>query len=628
MTDPHPAPGPDTTEASAATGVVDFGQFRFDLGTGELWRDGHALRLAPKPAQVLAVLVRSAGSLVTRRTIELQVWGDVPIDLDRSVNFAIRQIRSALGDSADAPLYIETLPKRGYRFIAPVGAANGPGSSPDAEIAPKSVRDGPAPTPPSLSRRLLPFAVVLIIATGIGVLALDLAGSGSRPASDTGRTMLAVLPLESRDSGDDHDYFASGLTDEIIARLARLDPNRLGVIARTSSRRVATLTGGSDSDVAARLSADYVLRGTVTPTGADLRVTMRLTSGEDGTVLWAERYQASIPTSPDLEFEIAARVGEALRDEAVPELAKARPPEATPSPAARDALLRGSWLSRLGPDRREQAVALVREAIDADSTYGPAWAALGSLLLSRDRRLGVEYLQRAVALTPTHVPAHVSLGRNALYWDWDMEAAGEHFRRALELEPGNVLSHHPYAYYLSIAGLHEDAMRHIETALDLDPVSPLVNGDVGRIYYRARRFEEAKRQCRRTIELAPGHEIARSCLLNIAMLEGDPAAALPHARFLLGTDSLALDDAADPMRTYFEMRRAEWKQAAESGQNAWVALAQAHIFLGERDKALSALEQALANGSPVLPQVPGDPCFGILAGDPRFESILQQMGIP
>ena len=608
--------------------MVDFGQFRFDLDTGELWRDGHAVHLAPKPARVLGVLVRSAGSLVTRRAIELGVWGDVPIDLDRSVNFAIRQIRSALGDSADSPVYIETLPKRGYRFIAPIAQVPPSRTEDENSSTVESTSSGDAdPSPASRGiRRLLPLAAAASIATATWLVALDVAGSG--PDGDPGRVMLAVLPLEPRDSGEDPAWFASGLTDEIIGRMTRLDPDRLGVIARTSSRRAALASRRSDADVAGQLEADYVLRGTVTPQGRDLRIAMRLTEVDGGTVLWADRYVASTPTTPDLEFEIAARVAEALRERAIPELAENDPQAPPPSPGARDALLRGIWLSRHGPDRRDQAVALMEAAVAADSSYGPAWAALGNLLLRSDRERGVAYLERAVQLSPEFVPAHVSLGRDALYRRWNMDEAGVHFRRALELEPGNVLSHHPYAYYLSIAELHDDAIRHIETALELDPVSPLVNGDVGRIYYRAQRFEEAKTQCRRTLELDPQHQIARSCLLNIAMLEGSPEAALPHARILMGKDSLALAGTSEPMRAYFESRLADLRQAGEAGQTTWVAMAQAAVFLGRTDEALDALERALRVRSPILPQVPGDPCFAVLADHPRFLAIMAEMGIP
>lgn len=620
MPAPPDHPSGSQPNEGASSSLHSFGRFRFDVATGELWRDGHAVRLAPKPAEVLKILIGAAGQLVTRSEIEKQVWGDVPIDLDRSVNFAIRQIRSALGDSADSPTYVETLPKRGYRFIAPVSTR---GVEPEAAEAP----------PASRPRRWWPVAAVAALA----VVAALSTRAGGAPAAESGdRPMLAVLPLTQLGESNEFDFFVSGLRAELITRLARLDPDHLGVIARTSSWR-ASRSSDTDEQIGQELSAAYLLSGTVTGDQDNVRVNMRLVSSADGEVLWSQRYVESVPTSLELEFEIATRVGEALRGRLVPDLVPRRLATAVVPVSAetREPYLRGLYLLEFGRRRLDDALDFLNTAVSTDSTYAPARAALGrALIMNRDREAARVHLQRAIDLDPDLADPHIALAVDALYARWDQATADRHFTRAVALDPGNVLSHHPYSYHLSIAGRHEEAIRTIETALRLDPVSPLVNGDVGRIYYRAGQFDQAKRQCARTLDLVPDDATALSCLINIHMLEGREDLALPFAQTMVDAQApdanLVLEEASPEaaMRDYFAWRVASMRRVIDRGGDAFVALAQAALFVGDTDVALDALEAALARRSTILPQVPGDPCFAILKGNPRYEAVIAAMGIP
>ena len=617
----------DSTSGESGSGtrprLQGFGRFRFDPDTGELWRDGHAVRLAPKPAKVLGVLLDADGELVTRREIELRVWGDLPIDLNRSVNFAVRQIRSALGDTADAPTYIETLPKRGYRFIAPIRHTALEPSAPPASRPPQASSFFRRP------RFIAGLCLGLVLWVGIAVR-----GNGLTAPEATARPMLAVLPMEQLGDPGPDAHLATGLTDELITILARLDPERLGVIARTSSGRAAQ-SGQSDAEIATTLRAAYLVGGTVRPGADGVRINVRLVDATDGEVLWADRYVETVPVSAEVEMEIAAHVADALRTQLIPDLAVPVPEGArTVAAAVRDAYRRGQYLLQQGSDQMDDAETLLRQALAMDSTYAPARAALGQMLLRRRRNEeGRRELREAMRQDPTLAAPHIAMGIDALYTRWDMTEAGRHFERARALEPGNVLSHHPYSYFLSIAGRHDEAIAEMETALELDPVSPLVNGDVGRIYYRAGRFKEAKERCERTVQLVPEDAAALSCLVNIHMLEDNPQGALRWARVLMGehqpppaADSSAVDAAA-AMTDYFQWRLTAMRRAAENGRFTYVAMAQAALFLGRREAALDALETALDLRSPVLPQVPGDPCFAILEGDPRYEALVEAMGI-
>ncbi len=613
--------------------LVAFGRFRFDASTGELWRDGHTVRLAPKPAQVLGLLVRSSGRLLSRSEIEREVWGDVPIDLDRSVNFAIRQIRSALGDSADSPTYIETLPKRGYRFIAPITHGNqSRDSTEDPEADEQHLGSAAGGRGRPVSGRLL-GAVAVLALVAIGVASGTRASLAAPEIED--RPMLAVLPFSPLGDASDLDYFASGLGDELITRLARLDPVRLGVIARTSAGRAAT-ESQTESQIAGALGASYLLSGSITPEGEAVRIHVRLVTPSDGAVVWSQRYVESIPTSVGLEFDIAARVADALREQLMPGLAEAPAATTEQRSPARDAYMRGAYLLRQGRSRSVDAVAALTAAVAADSSYAPARAALGRALLLVDGGVdaGRSHLSRAIELDPELADPHITLAMDALYREWDQATADDHFREALRLDPGSVLSHHPYAYHLSIAGRHSEAIHEMETALRLDPVSPLVNGDVGRIYYRAGRFEEALAQCQRTLDLVPDDATALSCLINIHMLRDQPELALPFAQMSVDSSMDALhrpnldsDHPAVAMQAFFAWKLEGLRKAAESGFDVDVPMAQAALWLGRTDEALDHLESALRTRSSILPQVPGDPCFALLAGNARYEALLAAMGI-
>ena len=625
--------------------LIEFGRFRFSPDTGELWRNGSAVHLAPKPGKVLALLVGSPGRLVARSKIEAEVWGGQPIDLERSVNFAIRQVRTALGDAADAPVYIETLPRRGYRFIAPVREVTAPvtrptveGALPEGAAHPGPERSVDLPGWLAPSRRKVAGGALLVALVGaFGVAGGRIPGTTASAGDGLGDgATLAILPLDRLGDDATHDYFVSGLTDEVITRMARLDPERLTVIAPVSAGRAAG-AGGSDAEIAELLSADYLLRGSITPTGEAVRVGVRLLDASDGSVLWADRYVEPIPTSPALEYEIALRVGEALRRE-LPLEGSAPDPAFPVAGEARAAYLQGSYLlDRGGYGRLNDALELLERAVDQASAYAPAHTALGRALVRMGRRSEAwSHLNEAVRLDPSAAEPRVALGMDALYAQWDLDVARRHFEEALARDPGNVLSHHPFAYFLSIAGRHQEAISRIETALRLDPVSPLVNGDVGRIYYRAGRFDDAKEQCLHTLTLAPTHAAALSCLINIHVLQGDPAGALPFAIRSLGAGDDAKETKgrlmalppSEAMSSFFEGRLAELEAALEDGVPTHVQIAQTLIFLGRTEEALDALEAALAAGSTVLPQVPGDPCFAVLAGHPRFEAIVKAMGIP
>ncbi|HYO15209.1 MAG TPA: winged helix-turn-helix domain-containing protein, partial [Thermoanaerobaculia bacterium] len=435
--------------------LMRFGLLELAPDTGELRKGGRPVRLQPQPARVLAVLAGRAGELVTREELHREVWGEgTHVDLDQGINFCIRQIRAALGDSAEAPVYIETVPRRGYRFLAPVE---------DASPAP----GGPPPSPPPVpARRRLPrsavSAVLLLLALALTLFAAARAG---RPPSKSpeGRAMLAVLPFEDLSGEPGAEHWSDGLTEELISQLGRIDPGRLGVIARTSSMRYKGTREPVDR-IGRELGVDYILEGSVRRSGERWRITAQLIEVRDQTHLWAESYDREAADVLAVQREVSERVARALALELLPGRAAAAPPV---PPAAREAFLKGRYLlnkrDRTAAET-EKSVSLFEQAVAAAPSHAAAWAGLADALaaLPRPPRQIVPRARaaalRALEIDPGLAVAHYRLAGIHLYYDWDWEAARREYERALELDPGYATAHHSFAAYFSILGRHDEAL--------------------------------------------------------------------------------------------------------------------------------------------------------------------------
>ncbi|HSB60252.1 MAG TPA: winged helix-turn-helix domain-containing protein, partial [Vicinamibacteria bacterium] len=331
--------GRDAARAGAPA-ALRFGAFELDLRSLELRRSGVLVRLQQQPARVLALLARRSGHLVTREEIQREVWGGSTfVDFDQGLNFCVKQIRGALGDHADTPRYLETLPRRGYRFLAPVElladwpAGEGPGPP----------RRGTPPSPGHGPRRpgITSLAAVRVLAVLVAAATAWLARQGAAGAAP-GRAMLAVLPFENLSPDPDQEYFSDGLTEEMITRLARLHPGRLGVIARTSAN-VYKKKARSIEEVGRELGVGYVLEGSVRRAGGRLRVTAQLIRVADQTHLWAESYERRVADALLVQDELARRIVSALESRLLTAraAADARPPAT--SPEAYEAYLKGRY---------------------------------------------------------------------------------------------------------------------------------------------------------------------------------------------------------------------------------------------------------------------------------------------
>ncbi len=618
--------------------VLRFGLFELDPATGELRRQGRLVRLQPQPAKVLALLASRAGELVTRDELQREIWGaETYVDFGQALNFSVRQMRAALGDSSGSPRYVETLPRRGYRFLAPVEWLDHPAppaaTSPPAFAASSREEAARQDAAPARRRRaLVPLlaAVAVLAAAAAGLVAFALRGSPPFAGPRPDRALLAVLPFEDL-SG--RPWWTDGLTEELITQLGKADPERLGVIARTSAMRYK----GSRAPVgriARELGVDYLLAGSVRRSGQRLRITAQLITASDQTQLWAESYDRTAADVLAVQADVARRVTRALSLKLAGGVA---PPAATPSGAAREAYLQGRYLlSKPTAAERTKSLAFFRRALAEDPDYAAAWTGVAGALMALPRppRETVprarEAARRALALEPDLAEAHYRLGEIHLNFDWDWPAAGWEYARAIELDPGFAAARHAYAAYFSLLGRHDEALAQMAKARELDPVSANVRGDVGWYRFFARRYGEAATACRQTLELEPRDVNAWKCLLSAQQLQGDAAAARSAARRILeiqGAPAPVLEELErQGLAAYWRWTLDQLTAAAVEQYLSPAHLALPHLALGDREAALQDLERAYRERSGwQLLFLAVEPRFDPLRTDPRFRDLLRRL---
>jgi TolB-like protein/DNA-binding winged helix-turn-helix (wHTH) protein len=633
---------------------VRFGTFELNVRTGELGSIGTAavearsakVQLRQQPFQVLRILVERQGNIVTRQEIKLILWpNDTVVEFDRSINVAMAILRKALADDADHPKYIETLVGRGYRLIAPVEwqqsstAAQGL-LEPRAETLPRiegqiSERE---PRAPKYWLKAAVVAVSAVMLVGIAYSSWRHFRDATPPSSQ--KIRLAVLPFANLTGDPNKEYLADGLTEEMISQLGRLNPEQLGVIARTS------VMGYKHKDVrldqiARDLSVQYVLENSLRESGNHLRLTTQLIQVKDQTHLWSQDYDYLAKDILNVQDDVAKVVAREIRvrltSQQQAELAQSRPV----NPEAFDAYLQGYHFFQGSTDKdADMATKYFERATQLDPSYALAWAWLsrarnwqaneGLIPLEEGRRHAREAVERALLLNPNLAEAHAQMGRIKQQVDYDWAGANASFQRAIALEPANLDSVRLAAESAFCFGRFDEALQLNRQAIDLDPLNAGSWEALAETELYMGQLDQSAADSKKALELDPDHWASPINLSRTYLLQGRAQDALPEIEHVHNATHRAWLYAL----TYYALGRKRESDAAlrelitkYHASNAF-EIATIYAFRNQTDEAFEWLDRAYAQRDPSMMSTKVESLLNSLHNDPRFAALLKKLNLP
>jgi TolB-like protein/DNA-binding winged helix-turn-helix (wHTH) protein/Tfp pilus assembly protein PilF len=643
-------------ESPPPNSVVRFGTYEVCLQSGEVRKAGLRIRVQRQPLKPLEILLEHPGEVVTREELRSRVWPNESFgDFDQALNIAIGKLRSALGDSTENPRFIETLPKRGSRFIADVSildtgarpkrpassAADLPGSQEKkTEPGPKLQGAGLAVSPQPrlwLTRRV---TVALALVLSLLIFFAWLFRSGGR--APAGIRSLAVLPLESLSGDASQNYFADGMTDELITDLAQI--SALRVISRTS---VMAYKGARKPlpQIARELNVDAMVEGTVLRSGDQVRITAQLIEASTDKHLWSQSYEGELRDTLALQNRVAGAIADQIRISLTPQEQTALKNAKVVNPEAYESYLKGRYFwNKRTADGFKVALAYFNQAIEEDPKYAQAYSGLAdTYVLLGDWEYGVmapkeaypkakAAATRALELDNSLSDAHTSLASLGMF-DWDWQSAGKEFRRAIELNPGYATAHQWYAWHLNLLGRQREAIAEIRKAESLDPLSLIISADTADLLFVARRYDESIQQSRKTLEMDPNFAIAHFELSQTYLqkrMYSEAIAELQRAIELSGgsttfTSNLAYAYAVSERRNQ-AVKILNDLTSRSNGSSDAAEIALIHAGLGEKDQAMAWLEKAFSER--FIPSILLRPGFDPLRSDPRFQNLVHRIGLP
>ena len=614
-------------EVKDAPSPLRFGVFELDLRAGELRKEGVKIKLQEQPFQILALLLAHPGEVVTRDELRKKLWPtDTFVDFDHGLNRAVNKLREALGDHSDSPRFIETLPRRGYRFVAPIHL-------PAARAAAAG------------SKRWgrLPYGMLLLAAAG---LFLALNGGGIRRLvlpnrSEAAIRSLAVLPLENLSNDPAQDYFADGMTDELTTEVAKI--RSLRVISRTSATQYRN-AHQTLPVIARELGADAIVTGAVVRTDKKVRITAHLIRASDDRHLWSDQFERDLTDVIALQGEVAQTIADHIQLKLVSGERPAVAARPLNGQAYEAYLQAGYFRNKGGEETLNKSIQLFQKAIGLDPSYAQAYAGMSDAYIM----LGISGLRapkdvypnakaaalRALELDESIAAAHHALADVKKGYDWDWAGAESEYKRALMLNPSDVIAHMWYADLLSKIDRYDEAVDEARRARQLDPISVSSDTILGMVLYRAGRYDDAIEACRRALELDPRHASALWFMALAHEQKGDLPQAIselttavslssaPLYRALLGHAYGLAGDRTKALQM-LETLTAESRTRYISP----VDIALIHTGLGDRDSAFAWLEKAYQERTMRIQELP-DPVFRNLRSDARFAALMKRVGLP
>lgn len=605
---------------------IFFGEFELNCRNGELRCHGASLKLQPQPAKVLAALASRAGEIVTRREIIEQVWGSkIHVDFEHGLNFAIRQIRTVLKDDPDHPQYLETIPKRGYRFIAAVN------ENPALEPAPSA-----SPVITSRRTKALVFTAVFVPVFAIAVLTLIFkkwftAGSKHEIHS------IAVLPLHNLSADPQQEYFSDGMTDELITDLAKV--SSLRVISHTSVDHYKQ-TQRQLPEIARELGVDAIVEGTILRSGDRVRITAQLIDAHSDQHVWAENYERDFRDVLGLQAEVAQQIANQIGIKLTAGEQRRLATKREVDPAAQEAYLKGSFYwNRLTCSDFETALKYYQEAAAKDPNFAQSYSGMADSYFnladwrcwpqSTFAKAEVAAL-KALELDPSDGEAHASIGELAFSHDWDWKKAGQEFSKALQLDPNNAGILSSEAIYLVSIGRPETALAEMRKAQQLDPVSEITRVTHVYVLFLAHKYDDGVVQAKQALDLFPDSRAIYYWLGQLYEQKGMPDKALAAYLKALGHDS----EEVNRRRAAYQKHGLPgyWQEDRQSRQrlkreNDPVLEAMYYSRMGNKEQALEQLNLGYRQHCDGIQFLKVQPQFEILHENPRFKVLVAQLGL-
>jgi TolB-like protein len=570
-------------EVFVSSSVVRFGVFEVDFRNGELRKSGIRLKLPGQPLQVLEVLLEQPGTVIARDELRRRLWpADTFVDFDNALNTAVNKLREALCDTATNPRFIETLPRRGYRFVGQVH---------------------------------LP----------------------EKAAQHHSRPMLAVLPFVNLGGDPEQEYFSDGLTEEMISQLGRRHSARLGVIARTSAMQYKG-THKSIHEIARELGVEFILEGTVRRGGDRVRITAQLIRAADQVHLWAESYDRTVVDILAIQTEVANQIDRSLAMELLPD-----EQSAALNTAAYEAYLKGRFhWSRRTEEGFKKAMACYQQSIELDPHYAQPYVGLTEIysVLGLYGVLGWKRLNppgdvagkakaaaaKALEIDDSLPEAHTALAFARLVHDWDWQGAEKEFQLALKLNSNQAMTHFWYAFLLAAVARFDEAIAETKVALALDPLSLVANTHLGWILYLSRQDDAALKQLNSALEMDPDFAMAHGYLGVFyfhKMRYREAQREFGKAFKSVGNPAVF----AALRECYTEARKGKPSHAVPGDLLSPYLRAIVQLSVGRKGEAMDSLERAYEERSGWLINLGVEPTLDGLRSDPRFVALLRRLGL-
>ena len=613
---------------------VKFGVFELDVQDAELRKSGVKVKLQEQPLKILQTLLEKHGEIVTREELRGRIWpANTFVEFDQGLYNAMARLRDALGDASENPRFIQTVARRGYKFIAPVTLTGGESSS---EVNPKTdsstwlwVHRWTS----GVLAGLLGGALFLVVVFGF-----DVAGARGwlRTRTPPIRS-LAVLPLQNLSNDPQQDYFADGMTDELITELAQV--SNLRVISRTSTMSYKG-TKKTLPQIGRELNADAVVEGTVERFGSRMRIRVQLVQAESDRHLWARSYDRDLQDALLLQSQAAGDIVHEIQASLTPaqqqQLASARKVD----PEAHEDYLKGLYFSnkRAVPDFN-RSIEYYQQAIAKDRNYAPAYAGLAESYIGlyvyhvspeNSRANATQAALRSAELDPNLAEAHLEVATVREFFDWDWPEAEREYRRATELNPNSAFAHLAYALFLSFQGRVEEGLSEAQRSQDLDPVSPFIRTAYCLDLNVARRYDQAIQKCREALELDPNFVRAHGNLQVAYEAKGLYEAAIEQYEKAAALRGESPAEIADVRRAFSQSgitgaRRKRLQQRLSGGEADPYGVAKAYAGLKETDLAFKWLDKACEQRSAFVEGIKVEPMFDDMRSDARYKDLLRRL---